>query len=353
MAITFRAANTSDLPALVELFRARDGHAHAAAAVAGYVCNLDSNRCNAWLAFDGSRPVGMSMVYRRRVRVGGKDHVAGYWGNLFVLPEYRKKMVYPKLPLTMFRDSRALGIEFVFTCSRRGESSSVHRALGCAELGKLPVLMKPLRPAALLAAHKRWPEPARLVARAPDALFGAGLRILAAPGKWRTNVELLAPESRDLAGLLDLREANAGMRPHDRWTLEEYQERYSHSLEGDRYEVLAARANERVVASVVWRPAVRQSMRLGVLMDLVCAPGHERALRAVIARAELRARSNGAQAMLHLDGGVAREALKRLGYIRSPETYLMLAFPHDFPEIQKGALDAQAWYFSFADHDAV
>ncbi|MGC4094726.1 MAG: hypothetical protein QM756_43775 [Polyangiaceae bacterium] len=354
MALTFRAASVTDVLAAHDLLQKRDSRSYELAGAAGYVDGFEPGKSLGWLCFDGERPVGLSMLYLRRVVAGGKTFKAGYWGNLFVDPPYRKAMVYPRLPLHMFRGGQAAGLDFMWTCSRRGESASVHLSLGCAELGSLPVLAKPLRPAALLWRRRELPPRFAPVARVPDALFRSLNHFYTAPNRLRAGVESLALSSSEFAALAALRDDSCAGFAQDAWDADGLRERLAKTLELDPYEIVVTRKQGRIVSWVAFRMALRGGFKIGALMDLHAAPGHEWALRSALVEAERRIERAGGEVVLHLDGisGTARSVLKGLGYVRSPETYSMMiwpgAFAADHPELR-----SERWRFSFIDHDSL
>lgn len=354
MAVVLREAVPADVAAAARLFEARDGREFPHPAVADTVCGFDRTRCLAILAWDGDRPVGMSMVYPRRVRAPRGEAQVGYWGNLFVHPDYRRAMVYPRLPLAMFRAARAAGCDYVLTATRRRESSGVHLQLGCRQIGELPVLMKPLRPAALLAQRKGVKLAAGLPGRAADGLFGALARLYTLPDELRGGTEELAWTSPELDQIAALLSGDAAARAHQPWSAPGLRDRYRGNLEGDPYTCLVAREQGRVVAAAIVRRADRGGTPAGVIMDLVAAPGHEAAVRRVLAHAERMAVAEGAAVMLHLDGlaGPVRRQLTRLGYLRSPELYQLLVWPADVTPADPALLDPTRFRFPFADHDA-
>ena len=344
--IEIRRATAADLPAAVLLFCARDQVPRPSENVASYVEHFDPARCLAWLAFDGDRPVGMTMLYLRTMHAGDRALRVGYWGNLFVHPDYRRAMVYPRLPLTMFKGAKEAGLDCVLTATRRPEVSAAHIQLGCGEVGDLVVRMKPLRPTRLLGVVKKHPRLTGPLGALPDAVFGLGLRLFDLPDALRYRVEELPLDGPGFDELADLRNVTSALYVHRHFAAGEYRARFRSTLEGDRYVALGVRRGLRIVAGVVYRLADRKGVCTGVLLDIVAAASEEDAARASLRVAEQRARDEGAVVMLHLDGLAEplAGAIRSLGYLRSAERYKLLVWPRDS--------SIPRYWFDFADHDA-
>src|SRR5258706_5064372 len=265
--IAIRPATEADLDAVTTLFRLRDERAYDRAVVEKTVFGLDPARCIALVAFAGERPVGMSTVYPRTVSFRGSEHRLGYWQHLFVDPESRRAMVYPRLPLLMFRAAEQAGLELVLTVTRQKESVGVHQHIGCKDLGAIPLRVKPLRPIRAAAKQRglRWLESA-----APPLDFAFDLASRAYSWSIGPRLETvdLASDSPEVAELRSDRRALARDYVHQDFTPELVAERFAHHLEGEPYFWVGARRGGRVVAAGVFRMAERFGIRAGIVMDL-------------------------------------------------------------------------------------
>src|SRR4051812_8755029 len=99
MIAKIRHATAADLPAIRELLMLRDDRQWDQPSTNWFLCGLDPNRCLAWVAFAGDQPVGLTSMYVRMLRMGARELRAGYWANLYVHPEFREQMLYPRLPM--------------------------------------------------------------------------------------------------------------------------------------------------------------------------------------------------------------------------------------------------------------
>ncbi len=350
--ITIRPADESDLDALTTLFRLRDARSYDRSVVNATIFELDPARCAALIAFDGDRPVGMTTYYPRTLWYRGSAHRVGYWQHLFVDPEYRRAMVYPRLPLLMFKAAEAEGLEFVLTVTREKESVGVHLQIGCVDLGLMDLRVKPLRPFRAVAKQRQWGSVARAAALG-DVPFGVVSRAYTWASTPRVEICDLASDSAEMADLLSARRALAEDYVHQAWTPAMVADRFAHHLEGERYFLIGARRRGRIAAAGVFRLGERFGIRGGIVMDLYWHEGEEDAVRAVLAAAERRARAAGADVMLHLDGlrgGISAE-LARSGYVRASERYRVIVWPKTWTPSDAAMLDVPRWWFSFADHD--
>lgn len=351
--VTIREADPSDVSAVVELLRLRDERQHPAESVAAYVCGLDPSRLRAWLAFADGKPAGMTTVYLRKLRCGDRRYNVGYWAHLFIRAEYRRLMIYPQLVLTMMKGARAAGLDLVCCVMRRDDVTTSHLKIGFCEIGSIPVLMRPLRPARLITKYKQLGRVAMSLGSPLDALYQSRLRRPRSHND--LSVESLDLCSSDMHELVDMLNTSGRNRISQVWTTESLRSRFGATIEGWPYTLLAAMRGENLVAAVVFRVAERgNAIRAGVMMDAVAVPAGESALRLLLAEAQQRAIDANCDLMLYLDGlgNETGRVVAASGYRRSPETYRMIVWPKDRIEHDKQLADLTQWRFAFADHDA-
>lgn len=349
MGISIRQAGPADLPAAAELFAMKDGRAHDVEHIADVVGGFEPDRALAWIAFDGARPVGMTMMLVRDLDVDGHDVHAGYWANLYIHPDYRQGLLYPRLTFAMTQALDVNGLAFLYAGIRRPEVARAHAKLGFVKLGDLVVRVKPLRPARFLVRYKRWPIPEPF-ARVPDFLYRGWLsvqrlRLTAGVDAYETSEE---PSLEQFAALV---RASLGT-VRQVWTASRLRDRYPSDVDAP-YAFTGVSRRSTLLAAAISRSVVHESgVRAGVLMDLAFRPGEERAGRAALAAAEQRAFRDGCDVMLHLDGlAETRPMLDAAGYRPSPERYSMLLWPRkaaDHPALA----DLGRWRYAFGDHDA-
>ena len=135
MGLSIRQATAEDLPAAVRLFEIRDGHAYEPELIFHKVGRFDPERTLAWMAYDGSQPVGMTMMLLRELDVDGVKFRAGYWANLYIHPEYRQFLLYPRLTRAMTGALRKNDLAILYTAVRDLQVAGAHVKLGFSKLG--------------------------------------------------------------------------------------------------------------------------------------------------------------------------------------------------------------------------
>jgi len=339
---------------VVSLLSERDGHALDSAHVASALCGLDPAHLVGWIAMVGDEPAGLTTMYTRDQRWGDRTIRAGYWSHLFVREEFRRLMVYPQLVLAMMRGIRPLGIDGIFTGTRRPHVAEGHVKLGFAKLGEYRVLYKPLRPFRLLARYKDWPALLHAAAAPGDGLYGAylGLRRGRAPA----GLSLRAAERADAAidALAALLNAAGQGRISQVWSAESLRRRLARTIDGYDYRVLVAERGGRVVGGAVYRLTIRERVAAGIVMELIADRAEPGAIPALLGELERRVRTEGADTTLYLDGlePATNAMLAAAGHRTSNETYQMLVWPRTLVPAGAGAADLANWRFSFLDHDA-
>ncbi len=319
--------------------------------------DLESPLRNVWLAFDNDRAVGMTSLQQRRLRVHDGEHRVAYWTGLFVDPTYRNSFVYPQLVLAMFAGLRAQGIRYLYGATRRAHLAVAHQKIGMKKIGDMAVLAKPLRPALLFAKYKQLApsEPGRrwigALCAFPDALVRGAIR-LQGPHV-RTPLQVIeipwaSTDVEDLAGLYAQRDCGYTAQA---WTAESLRARYGQKDSG--YRLLSVRNNGLFLAAAIVRVVDRSGIRTAVILDLIHKPEETRAAMLALAEVERVALASNCDVILFLDGLGAPDArlVRRRGYMKSPETYTLLAWtdrgsdPAFFPP------DIHSWRFAFGDHD--
>lgn len=314
-----------------------------------------------WLALVGDAPAASTAMYMRSLRhPNHEDPIPiGYWAHLFVLPEHRKLMLYPQLVFTMRRAMGELGVQVILTAMRRPNVTEGHLKLGFKAVCAWPVLIKPLRPFALLAKHKGVSAIAA-VAPIGDALWklGQAVRIGRVDRSIRTETRATDDVGADealLRGLGSLLKSAARTRIATDWTPDLLRSRLAGGVDGRPYHVVLAYDDTKLVGFAVCRLAVRgNDIQTGVVLEMVAADNEMRTLRALARACEDHVRGEGAEGVLWLDGAgkATSDVLRRLGYREAAsETYRLIAFTNADagPKMDE---DPAAWRFTFLDHDA-
>lgn len=320
-----------------------------------YLADLDPQRIVVWIAHAEGVPAGLNAIYLRQLMVGDRELTAGYWGHLFVLPEFRKAMIYPRLVLTMFQWAKQHALDMVYTATRRQEVALSHLKLGFRKVGDLAVLAKILRPATLMAKMMPILRPAAGYMGPIDGVWRGVKRVVRFAGtRGRDGLQFKASPFDDFALAL-INEETAG-RMRTVWTLEDWHRRFATTIEGFPYQSCSVLHGNQMAGAAMTRLAVRGdgAVNVDVIMECVTTPGNPRLLRALLDKIEQQAESHRADAILMLeptDENQARQ-FKSCGYWRTPERYSLLVWPaailNELPEIQQ----LTNWRFSFAEHDA-
>lgn len=348
--LVIRTTTPDDLRLVRDLLTLRDGRAWDDASTAWFLFDLDPARCVGWLALVDDAPAGLSTVFRRVLVGPGGPWRAGYWANLFVHPDHRDLMIYPRLAAAMLRAAPDLGLDVLYGGTRQKHVAFGHTRLGFTTVGTVPLLVKPLRPARLFAKYKGWPA-LGAVAGPLDAAWS----VVLAAGRTGVTAHRCITESapRDVADacVATLRDGAAD-RVVATWTPESFAYRYRQTREGEGgYHVV--RDDDGV--GVVWRIAEREpAIRAAVILDAFAPSGREQALRAVVAEVERRALGDGAEIAMFLSGigPAVHAAFTAAGYRLGPESYDLQLWPRAALDATPSLGDLTRWRFAFGDHDA-
>ncbi len=350
--LAVRPTTPADLDAVVSLLSERDEHPLERANVSSALCGLEPAHLAGWIALADGQPAGLTTLYTREHRWGEKIIRAGYWSHLYVREEFRRLMVYAQLVLAMMRGIKPLGIDCIFTGTRRAHVAEGHVKLGFAKLGEYRVLFKPLRPFRLVARYKGWPDVLRAAAVPGDALFGAYLGIRRRGAAAGVIVRDVDPSDPRIEAVVALLNAAGSGRISQAWTAGSLRRRLARTIDGFDYRVILAERDGRVVGAAIYRLTVRERVRAGILMDLV---GPDTGvLGTLLAEAERRLRAGGADTTLYLNGleKGTNDLLAAGGHRTSNETYQMLVWPKTLVSPGSPAANLANWRFGFLDHDA-
>lgn len=356
MATTIRQASPADLPAIIRLIRERDEQPHPEAAIAAYLADLASDRITVWLAERDGKPIGLNAIYFREITGGSSTARAGYWGHLYVRPEARKLMIYPQLVLAMLRWAKDHGLDWIYTATRQPDVAAAHLKLGFENIATIPVLLKPLRPGALIAHRLGGGGFVTAAAAAADSLWALGSAGGRALGRAVQRLPRpVATGSLNPSGIAALAAVSAD-RFRTAWSPASWAARFAGTIERDAYHTFVLPSASETMGFVMLRIAARgrPALRLAVLMDMADASPAKRFTPALLAAATDWAASQRADALVALEPTAAAEAaaFRSRGFLRSPERYALLVKPTSSRPLPAGFRDPAQWRFSFAEHDA-
>jgi hypothetical protein len=350
-----RPLTADDLLIVRRLLSERDGRDWDPESTRWFVEGLDPEKCRAWAAFDGDKPVGLTTTFLRKLIIQGQVQRVAYWANLYVNPKYRDQMLYPRLPVTMLNTLKGLGAPFLYAPVRIPQLAKAHLGLGFAKIGQMEVLARPLRPARFLAKYRKLGAAARVIAEPVDAVYRAALALVGARTPAGTCVVENSVEDAPLHAIADLLAERAAGRISQSWDAEALHRRYRQTREGGQYRFVMAFGGEQLTTAAIYRVAERgDGIQVGVIMDLAFRPGAEQDAAAVLRRIECDATGAECELLIYLDGlgSQNRELLLKRGFRSSPEVYEFLIWPKKVAAEDAWVGDWNRWEFAFRDHDA-
>ena len=354
--IAVSRTSPEELPDLVALLRERDERQHPKEAVSTYLFDLDPEKLVAWTAKVDGKSVGLNSVYFRDLKVAEQTYKTGYWAHLFIQPDYRKHMLYPRLVAAMLKDSGSLGQDFLYTATRREHVAESHRKLGFVQVGTMSVLAKPLSPGKLIVKHKNLPAWMATVLSPADTMWRAFAKLRQAKTPADVELKKIPWQEETVAPVIELLNVECGRSVSQAWDVDHFIRRFQSTIEGWPYTLYGAYLDGQLLTAVLFRVAERgeRVIRLGVLMDVLGGENHPQATRALLSHVEQQASSENCEAMVFLDGAGAQlsSILKSSGYRSTSETYFLLVGPKLKMRNLSGWEDLANWRFTFADHDA-
>ncbi len=352
---TVRRATVDDLERIVHLIRMGDEREYDSEDVAQYIQRLDPDYSQAWIAVVGEQPAGMTMTFQRTLHAPTQQYSARYWANLFIDPDYRHLMLYPRLLNLQFRELKRDGIDFLYTMVRRPKLIEAHLRIGFTKIGDLMMMVKPLRPGRLGIKYSTVPRCLAIFTYPIDGLFSCYLRLRQPHVPSGLSIEEVPWDSAEVDDVSELLRNSCMNRICQAWTSDAIRRRFSCSLDGDPYVLLVSRRQSQLVAAIVYRTVDRdRGIRMGVVMDLVFRDNEELAAQAILAEVQQRSYAAGADGMMYLDGsGLGMQKLFAAnGYVMSSERYSLLLWPKEKLSAEPLMYDISSWRLAFSDHDA-
>ena len=358
--IVYRRAESNDAASVLALFKDWGAGPSTEAGVLHALGNFDPNRTLVWLALAGPRPVGMATLHVRHLGFAGRQVLAGYWASLYICEEFRGKMVYPRLSRAVFKGASEANMEFVYAGVRLPRVATAHERQGFQRVCDIPVMVKPLRPASMVASKLSWPRMLQSFTPPIDWLYGLGTRLLRRsqkPGRdyRKVNWGDSTDTSTDVESILDLLQqmsrSGEGLCSQQ-WTIARIRERFGDTPDGTSYQVRALFENDKPVAACVFTYATRQNIKLCVLIDLF---GSNVMQSKLLSNLHWEAKQH-AEAMLLLPpvNSVIAGSTKPIvpGYLSSNDSYALLVRPAATKQLDQRLLHPANWRYGFADHDA-
>lgn len=348
--ILIRSADPSkafDWDALAGLLSRRDGRPYSIAETAGTLWDLNPAHCHAWLALAGPRAVGLSTVFMRCLSTPGTEFPVGYWANLFVDPDFRNPLLYPRMVMATTQGIRKLGTQGLIAGVRRPDLSAAHQRLGFKRLETFPVLAKPLRPLRVATRYIKMPSPLVTFAGVIDYLPARAMTLAPSSCPRWASVTSGFPLPKNLLALFTQEHSGLSFLRNMPWL----EARLSRWKGMGPYTAVWFELDGAPVAAALLACATRgNGYQIGVILDLV-APSRslEQALLKSIAWGACR---RGDDLILWVPSGPdQKEFALSQGYRPTSERYDILVHP---PALMGpvGSPYKGNWRFTFLDHDA-
>jgi len=249
------------------------------------------------VADDGTL-VGVRLFQRWRLAAGGAELAAARAVDTATHPEWRRRGVFRRLTLDLVERARAEGTALIFN-TPNPHSRAGYLAMGWRSLGRVPLLVRPLRPGRLAASAIGGGDRYAAAPPGPPAGMEPAAELIADPGAERFLSGLWAGEAR----LHTLRTA-----AYLRW-------RYGEApVNAPAYGALR-RFEGDAGAIVIARERVRRGVR-GIVLSEVLVRGGERGERAAAELIGKIARSGADYlAAIAARGTPERRALRAAGLL--------------------------------------
>jgi GNAT superfamily N-acetyltransferase len=293
-----------------------------------------------------------------KIKVGDEYHRCYMGCHALVHPDFRRSALYGGL---LKLQAMATAVDGVTLYGFPKELTIYRvRAAGFAHVARVPLLVRPLAMAALVA--RRIPKLARRIAM--TLAWPIAAQTVYRPrwsNAWRWGLKAIEAETFDGS--------------FDRFW-ERVAPKYNVTIARDRafllwrfrgasfrsYTILTARAGDELVGYAILRDYEIDGVRAGMIADLMVEPGArgDSAGLLLVNEATRRLKANGmalagALMMPHVQ---EYEILRKAGYIEppprmSPQTFRIVAHPFRYGPYQGEVPPAEQWFFTMADHDAI
>lgn len=276
------------------------------------------------------RLVGLRMFLRWRFRCGERELAAVRAVDTVTHPDWQGRGIFTRLTLAMLERVERDGVAFVFNTPNRA-SRAGYLKMGWRDVGRVPVLVKPLRPWRMLFGSNGESPAGRVGATGETGVTAPQGSV---PVSERTGTEDRAPRVPPLPGTVPVSEllaseASAALasaaarddgRLHTPCTPEYLRWRYQ-AVPGIEYRAAWRREGEVTVATIV-RARRRRGRHELSLSDLLESAGSEAARLTADLLAELASHSKAATidylAIAAPAAGPRGQALRRRGFRAIP-----------------------------------
>jgi len=345
---TIRPSNASDTDPLIELFRAAFGRSITSAHWQWKLQHLSAPVANDWIALDGNRPIFHSGGIPIRYQLPTGEVTGMVSVDTMTAPEYRRRGLLTQVGQQMYSAWREGGIPFVIGLIN-DQWGSRAPALGWQPLFPLRWLIRPLRPAAILARRLRVSGAAQL--RLIDSLWNSVLDTRT-PMDSSLQVRLLDRAGSEVNEVWKRCQQEAGVSivRDSAWVNWRYRDCPSFP-----YQVLLVERAGMPVAYAAFRVERTPRSTLGYIAELL-GPRHEPAVMGTLIRqtlAQLRAAGAELAAAQVPSGTWYYAALRRAGFVWTWGDFSVQLVPLD-ASVPMDFLRNQAnWTMWGGDYDSI
>lgn len=298
------------------------------------------------------RLAGQYLIWPMRFSVHGETVSCSNSLNTLTRAEYRGQGIFSCLAEEVYRQAEESGQAFCYGMPNPNSYPGFIKRLSFSELGRLPLLLRPLRPSGIVREflHSRGLEGA---ARLFDPLFRVGAGEANGAALYRVNHENLEVMNQFWAAV---KGKYPVMNTKDAAFI---RFRYLDMPRRTYYPYLVIQ-DGRPVCFAVGRIMDVAGMRCAMLAEFLFLPGQEAAARFLLNRLLHEMQEEGAVLAGCLMAAHTEEYrfLKRHGFFPCPRRLEPQPFPlvlrlFDEGLAKKGVLDIGNWFFTMGDYDVV
>jgi GNAT superfamily N-acetyltransferase len=300
----------------------------------------DASPPRLWLYRDGGEIRAHQGALPVSIKVGSQIIAAQWSLDVMIHPTHRRRGIGTAMQRVVEEASQlTMGFEV------SGAAQAACRKAGWRDVGEAPFYVHPLDPGALLA-HRGLPA---ALARPLGALWR---RLRPGSGDNATTLRIEVATAPDASFDALWRDVSPTLPVAVRRDARFLAWRFHRFPRADRYTCLRVLRGDTALGYLVLRLGDKHGLRVGYLVDYLCAP----ALVGDLLRcglAALRERGASVAYMVHLSPYFGPRDMLRLGFVPRPSRWRLLVCDHKLtPAQQRLVRDPAQWFFTLADSDA-
>lgn len=301
---------------------------------------------------ENGRLAGQHSVWPMRYLVFGKDMVCGHSLNVLTNQAYRGQGVFSSLAEATFKQQQKLRHAFCYGTPNPNSYPGFIKKLGFKELGRMPLMLRPLKPSHMVREFLHSGALA-VLAKLGDPFFRVS-------GDQKHDVAVL-PVTKEHLELVDrFWDAVKGKYPVMNIRDGAFVRFRYLDMPRRTYFPYLALENGEPVCFAVGRIMEVAGMQCAMLADFLFADGHAAAAEELLRKLLHDMQQQGASLAGCLMFGHTQESavLKKLGFFRCPKKLEPQPFPLILrlfdPSLEdKGIYDVKNWFFTMGDYDVI